>query len=629
MARFHATSSNDMVTWIAAATSARGVAIQEAVTMAQLTMLAESADGVMGGSALASWQPVVVLLSVVGAVVVLLWARGAPGEHDHPVARFLLRGPNALARVTGLPAWAAVSAVGVYGGLLVAGYGFYTDVAYHVAYGRDEILFTAPHTAIFVGLCMIFTAAVAGIATAHLSGAEVGTRRNGIQVPWSLVPLLILGSAAVLGFPVDELWHAQYGVDVTMWSPPHMLMIMGAALSGLAVWLVLAEAGVGARDSKRALAVHAITAALAIQGLMAPLGEFSFGVPQFQQLFHPVIVMIGGGALVAARLVLGRGWTLGIVAIMFGLSELDGLLLSGGGSAIGPVETVDPMIWVGSALVVELVALALGTQRALRFALAAGLGVGTVGLATEWWWNATFAWQPWTPALLPDAVVVGLPAAVASAVLAAGFGGALTWRRDLIPAPAVGAALAVVLVALAIPLPRTVSEASAEVTVEPAGDGMVGIEARLDPPDAAEGARWFTASAWQGGGNVVVDMEPVGDGHYVAAEPVPVDGGWKTLLRLHRGSDMMAVPIRMPADPEFGLEAIPAESRTSAFETETTYLLREATDGPPGLGIAVRLLYAALAAAWVAAMIVASRKVARLREPAGEDAAVTPARRGP
>ena len=585
------------------------------MTMTDVAMLAETADGVMGGSALASWRPVVILLSIVGGIMVLLWARGAPGDHPSATARFLLRGPNALARVTGLPAWAAVTAVGVYGGLLVAGYGFYTDVAYHVAYGRDEVLFTAPHTAIFVGLCLIAAAAVAGIATAHLSRAEVGVRLSGIQVPWSLLPLLILGSAAVLGFPIDELWHGQYGVDVTMWSPPHMLMIMGAAMSGTSVWLVLAEAGVSARSSKRALALHAITAALAIQGLMAPLGEFSFGVPQFQQLYHPVIVMIAGGALVAARLVLGRGWTLGVVAIMFVLSEVDRMLLLEG-AGIGPVETVDPMIWVGSALVVEVVALALGTRRVLRFALAAGLGVGTVGLATEWWWNSTQAWQPWTSALLPDAVIVGLPAAVASAVVAAGFGGALTWRRDLVPAPALGAGLAVIVVALAIPVPRTVSEATADVTLEPTGEGLVRVEAQLDPPDAAEGARWFLASAWQGGGNVVADMRPVGEGRYVASEPVPVDGGWKTLLRLHRGSDMMAVPIRMPADPEFGLEAIPAEDRTMAFEAETAYLLREATDGPAGLGIAVRLLYGALSLAWLAAMITASRRVARLHEPA-------------
>ena len=587
--------------------------------MSELVLLAESGAGVMGGSAEADWGPVVVLLAIVALVLVVLWTRGAAGDHPNAAARVLLRGPNALARLTGLPAWAAVSVVGVHGGLLVAGYGFYTDVAYHVAYGRDEILFTAPHTAIFVGLCMIAAAAVVGIATAHLSGARVGTRLSGIRVPWSLLPLLILGTAAVLGFPIDELWHAQYGVDVTMWSPPHMMMIMGAALSGTAVWLVLAEVGAAPRARKRYLALHALTATLAVQGLVAPLGEFSFGVPQFQQLYHPVIAMMAGGGLVAARLVLGRGWTLGILLISFGLSSLDTMLL-GATEGSSPVQTVEPMLWLGSALVIEVVALVLGTERVLRFALVAGVGVGTIGFATEWWWNSTYAWQPWTTALLPDALLVGLPAAVATAVVAAAFGGALSWRHDLIPAPAVGAGLAIMLLALAIPLPRTVSDVHADVTVEPAGDGLVHVEAQLDPPDAAEGARWFIAAAWQGGGNVSADMRPVGDGRFVAEEPLPIDGGWKSMLRLHRGSDMMALPIRMPADPEFGLEAIAAEDRSMAFGSETEYLLRETTDGPPGLGIAVRLLYALLAIAWFTAMIIASRRVARLHEQVGERA---------
>lgn len=579
-------------------------------------VVAEGAGDVLGGSALASWRPVVILLSVVGAITVLLWARGPSGAHPSPLARFLLRGPNALARVTDLPAWAAVTVVATFGGLLVAGYGFYTDVAAHVDYGRDELLFTAPHTAIFVGLCLIAAAAVAGIATAHLTRAEVGTRLSGVRVPWSLLPLLILGSAAVLGFPVDELWHGQYGVDVTMWSPPHMLMIMGAALSGAALWLVLAEAGAAAHGSGRHLALHAITAALTVQGLAAPLGEFSFGVPQFQQLYHPVLTMLGGGALVAARLVLGRGWTLGILVISLGLSEIDRLLVEGSGS----VGTVEPAIWVGSALAVEAAALLLGTRRALRFAVAAGLGVGTVGLATEWWWNSANAWQPWTTALLPDAVLLGVVAAVSMAVLAAAFGGAVTWQRGLLPAPAVALGLAGVVIVLVVPFPRTVSEGvSADLDLERVGGDRVLVEVQLDPPEAAEDARWFYAGAWQGGGNVVAHLRPVGEGRYATREPVPVDGGWKSLVRLHVGTDMMAVPIRMPADPEFGLAALPAQDRSMDFASEREYLLRETSDGPAALAIAVRVLYGVLTVAWVAAMITASRRVARLHGPAVHD----------
>ncbi|HLG00332.1 MAG TPA: hypothetical protein VI916_07665, partial [Acidimicrobiia bacterium] len=56
----------------------------------------------------------------------------------------------------------------------------------------------------------------------------------------------------------------------------------------------------------------------------------------------------------------------------------------------------------------------------------------------------------------------------------------------------------------------------------------------------------------------------------------------KTLLRLHRGAEMMAVPIFLPADAEIEGprgEEFPAVDKTAAFEPERRYLLREQTDG--------------------------------------------------
>jgi hypothetical protein len=169
---------------------------------------------------------------------------------------------------------------------------------------------------------------------------------------------------------------------------------------------------------------------------------------------------------------------------------------------------------------------------------------------------------------------------------------------------------AAVAVSLLIPLPRQVGEVVADVTLEETGPGRVLVEARLDPPDAAEGARWFTVGSWQHGGRETARMVRVGDGVYRATDDVAVDGWAKSLLRLHRGAEMMTVPIRLPADPEIGEPEIPAVDRTVAFEDETRYLLRETTDGPMGLAIAVRLLFVALVAAWVWAFALASSRVA-------------------
>src|SRR5688500_3744433 len=111
-----------------------------------------------GGSSLASWDALIGMLGAFVVVVVLLTVFGRPGDHPSAVGRFLLRVPNALERLTGLPGWAmATIGMGLYG-LLIAGQGFYSDVAWHIALGRDDALFTSPHTSIFIGLVMIFGA---------------------------------------------------------------------------------------------------------------------------------------------------------------------------------------------------------------------------------------------------------------------------------------------------------------------------------------------------------------------------------------------------------------------------------------------------------------------------------------
>src|SRR5207253_11080125 len=37
----------------------------------------------------------------------------------------------------------------------------------------------------------------------------------------------------VLAAPIDDLWHRLFGLDVTLWSPPHLLGLLGAAINTL------------------------------------------------------------------------------------------------------------------------------------------------------------------------------------------------------------------------------------------------------------------------------------------------------------------------------------------------------------------------------------------------------------
>lgn len=557
------------------------------------------------GSELASWTPLVVLLSVFAAIVVALLATGR--------GPLLRRIPDALERRTGIPGWAAAAMGTSLYGLLIAGEGFYSDVAWHIALGRDQALFTAPHTSIVVGLGFIFVAAAIGVLFATVQRVESAPVIAGLRVPWSMVPLAVLGAGALSGFPLDELWHREYGIDVTMWSPTHMLMILGASFSGMASWLILADAGVSPRDSRWARGFHVVAAWLTLMGLTSAQGEFDFGVPQFQQLFHPILVTIAAGfALVAIRLVHGRGWALGIVT---GALVFDLLPIFGDG---GPVPTRDGGLYIVSAVVVELVAWLAGTDRRVRFAVLCGVGVATIGLAAEWAWNQG-AHQPWRAALLPDALWLCLLAGIGAALVGAAFGGAVARERDGgLPVIVVVLGAVAIGVALILPMPRSVGDVTADIRVERVGDEQAAVRVALDPPDAADDARWFQAMSWQGGGLVIREMREAGPGEFVADGPVPVSGRGKALVRLHRGGELMSVPVYLPADAEIGEPEIPAADRVVPFTSEKDFLLRETTEGGSGLAAAIYALLAIVGAIWIAAFALVAARVRRGRATDGK-----------
>ncbi len=565
-------------------------------------------SGTLGGSALASWTPFWALVGVFTAIVVGLFVLGRPSERPWPLLRPLSRIPNGLQRVTGIPGWAAVSIGMALYGLLVAGQGFYSDVAWHIALGRDDELLTAPHSGILVGLVMILGGAVLGTVIATFERVD-GLRLGALRVPPSLLPLWALGLGAVSGFPLDEIWHQEYGVDVTMWSPTHMLMILGATFTGLAAWLILAESGVRPTDGRWGRGAHVVCGWLTIQGLLAPQGEFTFGVPQFNLLFSPILVCLAAGlGLVAFRLVHGRWWTIGLAAVNFAI-QATGFLNFGGDDS--PVETRFGATFLASAVVVEVVARLWGTEDRTRFALLSGLGIGTIGLAAEHAWN-TDAWQPWNGNLYPEALVLGIVAAVGAAVLGAAFARALerSGAGRALPRGLVAAAALGCLVVLAVPMRRTTGDVVAAVHLEPVGEASATVVATLTPADAAVDASWFQASAWQGGGLELAEMEPTGvPGQYRSAEPVPVAGHWKSLLRLHRGNEMMALPLYLPADPEIDEAEIPAIDRTMAFGSEREYLLRETHSGNGWLSPVIHLTLALVCATWALAFVIAVRRL--------------------
>jgi hypothetical protein len=111
---------------------------------------------------------------------------------------------------------------------------------------------------------------------------------------------------------------------------------------------------------------------------------------------------------------------------------------------------------------------------------------------------------------------------------------------------------------------------------------------QINPPTfVSDDPNWVSILGWQGHlqnqrGQVVDNLEKVGPGHYRTTQPVPVWGSWKTLLRLHDGTTLAAVPIFLAGDPGIGAKEVPAEaSFTRPFVAEITILQRERNPDTP------------------------------------------------
>ncbi len=515
------------------------------------------------------WYYLIGLLVFYGVCVTLLFAfgktRGTPSMWTFPFHQI----SDSLKRLTGYPGSAMAGALTALLFLLIAVIGFYWDVAWHLDLGRDKNLFTPPHVMILVGLGGI---SFAGVVTAVMATIDR------VPVPRAAMLLGLLGVVASTAFPIDNLYHKAYGLDITLWSPSHLQLVTGGGFGTLGVLLLLAEALPAARPTLLGRFILALSAGAALVGMSVFLGEFDYGVPQFQLVYLPILVVAAGGfTLTFARIALGPWGTIKAVACYLAIRGVIALVVA------GQLHHTFPRfpLYLAIALSVEAAAVLVGTGRRLRFAVVAGALVGTLGLAGELAFVAASGYGPVTAGLLPRTALLAIPSAFAAALLGAGFAKAFSRGEQRIPPAAVAAACVVLLAALVIPLHRGVGHVRAVVRLDRTA-GRAHVEVAMIPANAAHGAAAFGILSWQGGGTVKNTLRQIRPGHYASSGTVPVDGSWKSMVVLYRGDEVMAAPIYLPADRQIGAAAVPALARRPvAFVRDTKVLLREAKVGPP------------------------------------------------
>jgi len=540
----------------------------------------------------------VIGLSIAAVVITLLMLWVGYAHRTHRIG-WLTRVADKVGEKFHRPGWVALPVLVFTTSIICALFGFIWDVSWHIGNGRDPGPLANPaHYFIIIGLFGIFLGGMTAVVLPFdkPGPAAVHITRNW-HAPVGGVLMAGCGLYAMIGFPLDDIWHRIFGQDVTLWGPTHLMMIGGACFSLFAV-LMLEREGEAAEGEE---VYHGVFITflryLSFGGMFIGLSvyqiEYDFGVEQFRLVLQPMMIAAAAAlAAVAARITMGRGAAL--IAAVFAIALRGGVAV-----LVGPILGA-PINWfplyLGPALAVELIALTPLLKRPIAFGAAAGLGVGTVGLWLESLWIAAVYHYPWPLGRWGEALAMAVPVAVLMGMCGALFGMVLTGQR--LPGRAIGISVVVVTVVviggavangLHIVVPRQ-NNAAITLTDLPSAPGhrMVSADIQFAPADmVSQHPEWVTILSWQGRmendrGLQIDELEKVGPGHYRSTRPLPVWGSWKTLLRVQDGYTMTAVPIYEPADeaiPAPEVPALPAMNRP--FVQEITILQRERDQNAP------------------------------------------------
>ncbi|MDT5255858.1 MAG: hypothetical protein QOD10_938 [Mycobacterium sp.] len=535
-------------------------------------------------------------IAAVAITLVMLWVGHAHRTHR---IEWLTRIADKMGEKFHRPNWVALPVLVFTTSIICALFGFIWDVSWHIGNGRDPGPLANPaHYFIIIGLFGIF---VAGMLSVVLPFDKPGPAAVRITRNWHApvggVLMAGCGLYAMIGFPLDDIWHRIFGQDVTLWGPTHLMMIGGACFSLFAV-LMLEREGEAAQAEDVSIGTFIkFLRYLSFGGMFIGLSvyqiEYDFGVEQFRLVLQPMMIAAASAlAAVAARITMGRGAA--VVAALFAIALRGAVAF-----LVGPVLEA-PINWfplyLGPAVVVELVALTPLVKRPIAFGAVSGLVVGTVGLWLESLWIGAVYHYPWPMAMWGEALAMAVPVAILAGMCGALFGMVLTGQR--LPGRAIGISVvaATVLViggavanGLHIVVPRQ-DIATITLTDQPGppGQRMVSADVQLAPPDmVSDHPDWVTILSWQGRmennrGLLIDPLTKVGPGHYRSTQPVPVWGSWKTLLRVQDGYTMAAVPIYEPADDAIPAPEVPAlASSARPFVQEVTILQRERDQNAP------------------------------------------------
>ncbi len=198
---------------------------------------------------------------------------------------------------------------------LIARVGLTIDLQWHLDVGRDSML-TPPHVMILAGFpfCILFSLYYLLANTKdHKSNKEIsGFKIFGLIAPGPIWMILLGMFTIGVGGIYDDYWHAQFGIDTTVITPPHMLTISGGMLAEFASILLVRD--LIKYDSENQFKGKNVLAAILLWTLLLH-GSFTFlnlidpraatiSVFGFNMMLH----LFFGPLVVITILLIGKQW---------------------------------------------------------------------------------------------------------------------------------------------------------------------------------------------------------------------------------------------------------------------------------------------------------------------------------
>jgi hypothetical protein len=232
------------------------------------------------------------------------------------------------------------------GGKLLGAWGLAWDIQWHLLIGRDTF-WIAPHLMMYGGVTAALLVAFAVLALDTVSAHRHGPLRGSITVAGFTstrgMHLAAWGvGLVVLAAPIDDLWHRLFGLDVTLWSPPHLLGLLGSVVNTLGALVVATEAyPAGSRARLAALLLGSGLLYGGVRVVLEPawLTAFTHGGVAFHTFAMLGALLLPLALLPAVRLLERRWAPLAVIVVALGIT-LGGEQIARVGFAILQPESV-------------------------------------------------------------------------------------------------------------------------------------------------------------------------------------------------------------------------------------------------------------------------------------------------